>query len=253
MKTKNLSLVLLLSFLSFLGYSQEKKEKSLNGKDLFSKVYNSYSGKKVSIIILKDGTKVEGYRKDIDRKKGQIYYIKVKDKTTGKKRKFDSDEIKEMYLFPSGFQKMLKTLTHIYDARQWERSDLDNDVLKQGYVYFKNEMVSLKNKKKEKEYLMQLVNAPFSKFIQVYGDPFAKQTTKLGFAGINVAGGLAKSYYVKKDGEIFWLQKKNLDKYYGKIFGDCEEFIKKNPKKNLKWRYFSQYILEYTEMMSKKS
>ncbi|CAM1346308.1 hypothetical protein [Tenacibaculum crassostreae] len=252
MKTKILSLILLLTTLFSYSQKEDTKQKSTNGKDLFSKVYNSYSGKKVSIIILKDGTRAEGYRKDIDRKKGQIYYIKIKDKTTGKKRKFDSDQIKEMYLFPSGFQKMIKTLTHVYDARQWERSDLDNDVLKQGYIYFKNEMVSLKNKKKEKEYLMQLVNAPFSKYIQVYGDPFAKQTTKLGIAGINVAGGLAKSYYVKKDGKMFWLQKKNLKEYYETLFGDSEEFKKKHPLSDIKWRHFSEYVFDYTELKSKE-
>ena len=51
-------------------------------------------------------------------------------------------------------------------------------------------MVSLKNKKKEKEYLMQLINPTFSKYIEVFGDPFVKETMKLGIGNLNVASGL---------------------------------------------------------------
>jgi hypothetical protein len=247
MKTR---ILLLLLFSTFLSFSQEKETMTLDGKDLFDKVYNSYSGKKLSYVTLKDGTKIVGHKKDVDRKKGQIYYIKIKDKDSGKKVKLKSDKIKEMYLHPGGLQKAFKTLNHIYDVRQWERSDLDNDVLNQGYIYFKNQMVSLKNKKKEKEYLMQLVNAPFSKFIEVYGDPFAKQTTKLGFAGFNLAGGLAKSYYVKKEGKIFWLRKKNLEDYYTTLFGDSKEFKEKYPVDKIKWLHFSEYVAEYTKIKS---
>ncbi|MGB1043352.1 MAG: hypothetical protein ACPGU6_08155 [Tenacibaculum sp.] len=252
MKQRNLLLALLFSIVTLFSFSQDKPTSKLNGKDLFSKIYNSYSGKKLSYVTLKDGSKIVGYKKDVDRKKGQIYYIKLKQQKTKKKFKLESDEIKEMYLYPGGVQKFFKTLNHIYDVRQWERSDLDNDVLKQGYIYFKNQKVSLKNKKKEKEYLMQLVNAPFSKYIEVYGDPFAKQTTKLGIGGFNLAGGLQKSYYVKKNGKIFWLRKKNLKDYYETLFGDSKEFKNKYPVEDVKWRYFSEYIAEYTNIRSKE-
>ncbi|WP_299679896.1 hypothetical protein [uncultured Tenacibaculum sp.] len=252
MKTK--FLLITLSLITFLGYSQEEKKdkKEGNGKDLFDKVYNRYSGKKKSIVVLKDGTRIEGFKKDVDRKKGQIYYIKLKEEKSGKKIKLDSDEIKEMYLYPSGFEKFTKSWRHVYDVRQWERSDMDNDVINQGYIYFKNQKVSLKNRKKEKEYMMQLINPTFSKYIEVFGDPNAKETTKLGAFGFNVAGGLAKSYYVKKDGKIFWLRKKDLDDKYEELFGDCKEFMEKNPVKKIKWRYFSQYVLDYTKMKAKE-
>lgn len=248
MKTKIILVVFLLS--NLFSFSQEEK-KSGNGKQLFDQVYNSYSGKKLSVVVLKDGTRIEGYKKDVDRKKGQIYYIKIKEESTGKKKKFDSDEIKEMYLYPGGLEKLGKITRHVYDVRQWERSDLDNDVIKKGYIYFKNQTVSLKNKKKKKEYLMQLINPTFAKYLEVYGDPNAKETTKLGFAGFNLAGGLAKSFYVKKGDKIFWMNKKELKVRYESLFGDCEEFVKKHPVADIKWRYFSEYILEYTKLKTK--
>jgi hypothetical protein len=101
MKTKIILLSICLLVSTNL-FSQEEEKKEGNGKDYFDQVYNSYSGKKVSIVVLKNGERVEGYKKDVDRKKGQIYYIKIKDEKTGKKRKFDSEEIKEMYLYPGG-------------------------------------------------------------------------------------------------------------------------------------------------------
>ncbi len=249
---KNKFLLLAIIICSVIVNAQDETPNRLEGKDLFDKVYNSYSGKKLSVVILKDGKRIEGYKKDVDRKKGQIYYIKIKDEQTGKKLKFDSDQIKEMYLFPGGIEKFSKSFRQIYDVRQWERTDLDNEIINQGYIYFKNQEVSLKNKKKKREYMMQLINPTFSKYLEVFGDPFAKETTKLGFAGFNVAGGLAKSYYIKKDGVIYWMHKRELDVRYEKLFGDCEEFVKKYPLKDIKWRYFSEYILEYTKMMSKK-
>ncbi len=45
---------------------------------------------------------------------------------------------------------------------------------------------------------MQLVNPRFSKVISVYSDPFAKETSSIGIGGLKLAGGIAKSYYLKK-------------------------------------------------------
>jgi hypothetical protein len=252
MKTKIILLSLSL-FISTNLMSQDGGKKEGNGKNLFDQIYNSYSGKKLSIVVLKNGDRIEGYKKDVDRKKGQIYYIKIKDEKTGKKLKFDSDEIKEMYLYPGGLEKLGKISRYISDTRQWERSDLDSDVINKGYIYFKTQMVSLKNKKKKKEYMMQLVNPTFSSHIEIFGDPFAKETFRLGIAGLNIAGGLAKSYYVKKNGEIFWLRKKELEVRYHTMFGDCKEFVEKYPKEKIEWRYFSEYVFEYTKMKSKKT
>ena len=250
MKSKIIFTFLTIIFI-VKGFSQEEEIDGA-GKDLFDKVYTHYSENKLSVVILKDGRRIEGYKKDVDRKKGQIYYIKLKEEDTEKKFKFDAEEIKEMYLYPGGIQKTFKSIRAVTDVRSLQRSDLENDIIKQGYIYFKNQFVSLKNKKKKTEYLMQLINPTFCNIIEVFGDPNANETTSFGIAGVNMAGGLAKSYYVKKGDKIYWLNKKELDVRYESLFGDCKEFIKKYPVKDIKWKHLSEYILEYTKLMTKE-
>jgi hypothetical protein len=215
---------------------------------MFDPVYNSYSPNVVSTVILENGEEVKGFRDDVDRKKGQIYYVKLKDSITGEKKEFNAKDIKEMYLFPGGFEKLTKTTNYIFDARRWGSQDLQSDLIDKGFIFFKKQTVSLKNKKDERELLMQLINPKFSSFIEVYGDPMAKKTTGLGIGGFNVAGGLAKSYYFKKGENIFWLEKKNLDDYYEQLFGDNADFMAKYPKNKIKWKMLGEYVFMYTQM-----
>jgi hypothetical protein len=218
---------------------------------MFEPVYNSYSPNVVSTVILENGDEVKGFRDDVDRKKGQIYYVKLKDSVSGEKKEFNAKEIKEMYLFPGGFEKLTQTTGHLFNVRQWESRDLQSDLIDKGFIFFKKQTVSLKNKKDESDVLMQLINPKFSSFIEVYGDPMAKKTTGLGIGGFNVAGGLAKSYYFKKGEDIFWLEKKNLDDYYDKLFGDNANFMAKYPKKKIKWKMLGEYVFMYTKMSVK--
>lgn len=242
MKLKLFTVMLMITF--GLTHSQEEKVDML----MFEPVFNSYSPNKTSTLILENGKEIKGLKRDVDRKKGQIYYVKLKDETTGEKLKFNAEEIKEMYLYPGGLEKLSKVTGQIFDARRWGSRDLESDLINKGYIFFKKQTVSLKNKKDERELLMQLINPRFSSIIEVYGDPMAQKTAKLGIAGFNVAGGLAKSYYFKKGDKIFWLQKKNLENYYDSLFGDNEAFMAKYPREDIKWKMLGEYVYMYTKM-----
>ncbi|MFT5849016.1 hypothetical protein [Psychroserpens sp.] len=238
--------IFLLTTVCFVNAQDEKVDMLM-----FEPVFNSYSPNVVSTLILENGEEVKGFRDDVDRKKGQIYYVKLKDSITGEKKEFNATEIKEMYLFPGGFEKLTKAAGHVFDVRRWESQDLQSDLIDKGFIFFKKQTVSLKNKKDERELLMQLINPKFSSFIEVYGDPMAKKTTGLGIGGFNVAGGLAKSYYFKKGDDIFWLEKKNLDDYYDQLFGDNAEFMAKYPENKIKWKMLGEYVFMYTKMSVK--
>lgn len=54
---------------------------------LFNEGFAGPSTKKISILILKDGSIHKGYCDDVEMKKGQIYEISVKDSATKKTRK----------------------------------------------------------------------------------------------------------------------------------------------------------------------
>jgi hypothetical protein len=250
---KLLSVLCLLAFNSLLLFAQTEKEggdeKPDNSVLQFLPVYDRFSSKE-SIVKLKDGRTIKGINEDLDRKKGQINSIEIKDSATGKKTEYKAALIDEMYLFPSGFDKMTKRFGAVTDIKSYTNKNLDQ-ILNQGYCYFKNQAVSLKNKKKEKQFLMQLVNPDFSTVIQVYGDAMAKSTASIGIGPMKAAGGIDKSFYVKKGEVISWLKKSEFEENYLTLFGDNKEFLEKYPKKDAVWRKLNLYVYEYTRMTEK--
>ena len=105
----------------------------------------SFSHKKTAYITLLDGTEIKGNIKDIDRKKGLIDFIKLKD-GSGKKHKLNPDKIKHMYLPPSGVDKLGKALDFVTDVQKWQDEKLEQDLLNQGYIYFESTDVKIKKK-----------------------------------------------------------------------------------------------------------
>jgi len=229
--TKQLTLCLLLIFAVGQMIAQELLTPS-----------HSFSHKKTAYVTLADGTEIQGNIKDIDRKKGLIEFIKLKD-GAGKKHKLDAEEVKFMYLPPSGLDKLSKAYGAITDASKWTDEKMDQDLLNQGYIFF--ELADVKIKKKNRQLLMQLLNPTFSKQVKVYHDPFAKQTMGLGVAGIKVAGGIAKSYYVAKgDKPAFKLQKKNYKKEFMPMWNSCKKIITDYP--DMKWSDLTEHVKNYS-------
>lgn len=247
MKKNYFFLLLMLLASSFVWSQNDKKEddKPAEGFPEFLPVYDRYSSKEC-IVKLKDGTTVKGINDDLDRKKGQITSIVVKG-GNGKKKEYEADQIDEMYLSPSGLDKFTKKGDAIMNVRNYKAQNLDA-IMDQGYCYFKNQAVSLKNKKAERELLMQLVNPTFCSELQVYGDNMAKESAGIGFGPMQVTGGIDKSYYVKKGNDVFWLKKDEFGDNYLKLFGDSEEFLKLYPKSDAKWKYLNKYVYEYTRI-----
>ncbi|MTI21639.1 hypothetical protein E1176_11465 [Fulvivirga sp. RKSG066] len=104
-------------------------------------------------------------------------------------------------------------------------------------------------KKKVQDCMLQVMNPTFSKKITVYYDPFAGETASIGVGGMTLAGGLAKSYYIKKDGEEIAkrIKKKEYKKDMEELFGECPELISKYGE-NPDWSEFEQFIYDYSTM-----
>lgn len=219
----------------------------------FSLPLEGFSMKKAAYLTMEDGTIFEGTLNGLKRTKGLIKTVKMKDEK-GEKIKIDPSKINFMYLAPSDLAKFGTALDQAYDINKWDKeanSTIDSKLMKEGYVYF--EKVLTQVKKKKKDLMLQVINPSFSSKIKVYHDPFAGETMSVGIGNFTLAGGLDKSYYIKKEGEdtAYRLLKKNYKEEFEAIFGDCEAFMTKYADK-ISWSKFETHVYEYTQMMAEK-
>ncbi|WP_286444038.1 MULTISPECIES: hypothetical protein [unclassified Myroides] len=152
-------------------------------------------------------------------KRIQLLFLKVE---------YQADEIEEMYLPISGYVKGGKVVNYFGNARNWGSKRLTKST-NPDEVYVKNIRASLKNKKAENEYLMQLINPSFSSQIEVYADTATSETTSFSFGGgSSIGGGVIKSYYIKKREEVIGLKKESLKKTTIFFLGIMKNFCKRS-------------------------
>ncbi len=241
-----LSLVSVTTFAQKVKYSKEEIKKM--EMYLFNEGFNTPSPRKTSTVILKDGTTHKGFCSKIDTKKGQIFEVSLKDSISKKSMVFNADQIGEMYVYPSNAEKYAKVAKYMGNIRNFGTKSLNKSTTNDR-IYFVNQTVSLKNKKDDKEFLMQVINPGFDDIISIYHDPRAKETTGFSVMGSpQLGGGVIKSYYVKKGNKVLWLHKDDFEDNYDFLFGDNAEFVKKYPKNSVEWDYFSFLISEYTQL-----
>lgn len=193
---------------------------------------------------MQDGSEIKGTLKDIDRKDGLIKFVKIVD-GAGVKHKLKPTSIKYMYLPPSGIDKLAKATSFVKDAKKWNNEKLNQDFLNQGYIYF--ETTDVKIKKKAKPLLMQLLNPTFCKEVKIYHDPHAKKTTSMGVAGVTLAGGLAKSYYIQlsTDPAAYMIKKKKYKKEFSALWNKCSDLS--GLTDGVRWENLTDHIIQFTE------
>lgn len=209
----------------------------------FLRPFEGISHKKTTYLTMEDGSEKTGTVKKLERKKGLIKEVKIKNEK-GKKVVIPIEDIKHAYFPQSGLDALSNVFEVAYDAEQWDKGLYDADRLKDGYAYFEKAEVQVK--KKKRILLMQLLNPGTCSRIKIYHDPFANESAGIGVAGIKLAGGDDKSYYISKDGEVAYrLKKKNYKDVFKELFGDCSSVKKKYAKK--KWNKFEEAIFEYNK------
>ncbi|WP_431242994.1 hypothetical protein ACQ9BO_25575 [Flavobacterium sp. P21] len=117
---------------------------AMKAQDLIAPSYG-FSHSKTAYITLVDGTEISGTIRDIDRDKGLIEFIKLQD-ATGKKHKLKPEDIKYMYLPPSGLDNLGKNLNFISNYNKWNDDKLNQEYIKEGYAYFETAEVKVKKK-----------------------------------------------------------------------------------------------------------
>jgi len=231
----------LLIFLSFMiGFSVFAQK--------FSPGFEDFSRKKTTFITMADGTEHAVYIKKFKRKKGLIDEFKVESVNGGKKVKINPEHISHMYIAPSGLGKLGQKLEAALDLTRIQDGELDKAHLDEGYLYMESSEVQIK-KKKTQYCMLQLMNPTFSGKIKVYNDPFAKETASIGLGSLTLAGGLDKSYYIKKKGENIArkIKKKEYKKDMTELFSECSDVLAKYAD-NSKWSEFETFIFDYSNM-----
>lgn len=213
----------------------------ISAQDLLSPSFD-FSFKKTSYVTLNDGSEIKGTLKGVKRKKGLIKFISIKD-VNGEKHKLMPENVKYMYLMPNRLDRIAKGINVLTDAQKWNDEKLEQDLLNQGYVYFEN--AAVKVKKKQMTLLMQLLNPGFSKKVKVYHDPYADETRSLGIAGVKVAGGIAKSYYIQiGEDAAYKLEKKVYKKEFAPLWDKCAKVKENSPQ--VKWADLTKHIIDFS-------
>lgn len=178
--------------------------------------------------------------------KGQIDELKFKPLDGKKKIKIKVDEIKNLYVPASGLEKLGSALEVTGDATTWSNKELSTDRISKDYYYFEKSPTRVK--KKSFDTVNQLLNPYTSKYIKIFPDYRAKNTASFGIAGVKVAGGLAKSYYIRFGDKVAYkIKKSDYKEQFPLIFSDAPELIEKF-KGNVKWSDLALHILEYTKL-----
>jgi len=210
----------------------------------FIPAFDRFSGKEIAYITLEDGTEIEGTIDDIDRKKGLIEEVVLLPKGEKKKRKIKAEEIKHMYLPASGYNKLVNASEQGFNAQKWKDNNVNMEIINKGYAYFEKSTVGIK--RDIETLLMQMVNPSFSQKIKVYHDPRAQESMRFGVAGITMAGGDDKSYYVKVgDATAVKIKRADYDKAYLALYKDCPDLLKKI-KDDHRWSKFDEHLWAYT-------
>lgn len=244
----NIKLLLLASLLivSGVSFGQKQKYSKEETKELktyyFDEGFTMPARKKTSTLIMKDGSEIKGNISNFKSKRMMMNIIILSDKT-----EYDAKDIKEAYIFASGFEQFGKKNDQINSAgtkrKSASKKDTENDEL-----YFASRAVSIQNKKEPIDVLLQLINSSFDDYISIYFDPSARESSGTSIGGVTLGGGVLKSYYIEKDGKVVWLSKKNFKDQYNFMFGDSPEFMAKYPFGSINWDWLSGLVLEYSKM-----
>ncbi len=223
---KKVILFILISF-PFLSNSQD-----------FLPPFERFSSKKDDILILNSGEKILFYLDDLDRKKGLITNVAGKT-MAGKKFEYEADQIKELYLVPSDMAKLGGAMKATRSVLKATRTDLKE--LSREHVQFFQQKVE----DQKKTTLLQLLNPDFQSKMKIYDNPWAAETMGLGFGGIQLTGGIAKSYYAEYEGKTVKIFKRNYEELFAELFANCPAVLTKF--KSAAWRDLPEHLNVYED------
>lgn len=197
-----------------------------------------FSSKKEGYLVTANGDTTKFLLDDLDRKKGLIVHVSGKD-MNGKKFEYKAEQVKFLALAPADYAKLSAFSEGSGSVLRASKTDFKS--INRDLVFFYQEYLE----DKKRTVLVQLLNPGFDNTIRVYNDPFAMETAGVAVAGMQMSGGMDKSYYVNYNGKTIKLFKKDYDKKFQAFFGNCPEL--KAKYKNEAWRDFAEHLFFYEQ------
>ena len=202
-----------------------------------------FSSKKESFLVTSKGDTTKFFLDDLDRKKGLI--VNVAGRTAdGKKFEHKAEDVTFMALAPSDYAKFAafsEGSASVIRASKTDFKQINRDL-----IFFYQEYLD----DKQRTVLVQQINPGFDSKLRVYDDPFAAQTAGIGVGGMQMTGGMDKSFYVNYKGKTFRMYKRDYDRMFPEFFGNCPNL--KAQYKNAAWRDFAEHLYFYEQTCATK-
>lgn len=232
MKLKNIITTLILAFSFVYSFGQN-----------FLVPTDGFSMKKTAYVTLMDGSEFSGQFRGGTMVNGVYKSVTLKEED-GTKHKWKPEEIESMLIPLSKMAKVDQASKNMSKASKWkDDSSLNEAALKEGYILY--EGVTVTKKKKEQTVLLQLLNPAYASKIKVYHNSMSRETAGPSIGGIKLAGGDARTYYVKKgDANAEKFGKPKYQENYTTLFGDCEAFVEKFGA-DIRWAAFQEHVYFY--------
>jgi hypothetical protein len=189
-------------------------------------------------VVLADGTRLEGQVRSAVLGEGGAVRKLTFVTDSGEKHKLAASDVQELGNKPGDLMKL---------AARSEASDsvaahntYDGRAIPEWIVW-----KPVAHPKNDKVFLMQELNPEFDSRIAVYADPKAQETGGVAVGGIQMTGGVEKSYVVVKDDSgTLRVEKHRYEQQYDALFGDCSTLEK--PQK-IDWKDFGDHVKAYEE------
>lgn len=166
--------------------------------------------------LLKTGEVIEGKIRTTNSSRG-ITQVKLEDEF-GKSHTISAKEMYEFAVAMNGAVRLQYTMEAGSSVKKL-LSKKEPNAKPDDFLIFRNTSID-----GEKELLLQLLNPDFDELFEVFYDPFARKTTAIGGEYITWTGDRHRAYFVSKNGgPLLKVKKRNYDKTFAALFGDCSQ------------------------------
>lgn len=206
----------------------------------FMPAYKATPGKIHAIVVDQKGDSIRGVVTWLNHDTN-IKGITIKD-DKDVKHKFEEQDIKVVLATLKDADKMTM-LTDQRSLKAMSQSD-PNQVAKAEYFIWEPAVTP----KKGKLMVLQLVNHGFDSRLKIYRDPTAGETGGIGISGLQLTGGVEKSYYLVKTGEevAILMEKGDYKQQFFDVFvKSCPDMEKLLEGKKPDWDDFSKHVFAY--------